>query len=115
MKWLKDLYVGEKAQAKAPRLLRAAERGKKSRFEKAWLVTLSSFPRTQLDLISFKESRNKAYQGDKLSVIGLAADRTEAMLLVEKMANDCLKATGTAELKAYFEGRPFVNWREVSV
>ena len=65
--------------------------------------------------MSVKESRNKAYQGEKLSVVGLAASRAEALALVEKMANDCLKATGTAELKAYFAGQPLVNWREVSV
>ena len=115
MKWLKNLYVGEKAGTKAPRLLRAAERGKKSKFDKSWLIVLSGYPKAQLDLMSVKESRNKAYQGEKLSVVGLAASRAEAFTLVEKMANDCLKATGRAELKAYFAGMPLVNWREVSV
>ena len=44
MKWLKELYVGEKAQAKAKSLLRTAERGKKSKSDKCYLITLSSYP-----------------------------------------------------------------------
>ncbi|MBO4873228.1 MAG: hypothetical protein J5496_07420 [Lachnospiraceae bacterium] len=115
MKWLKDLYVGEKAQARAKGLLRTAERGKKSRNDKCWLVALSSYPNAQLDLLSFKESRNKAYQGEKLTVLGIAANRAEAVSLVEKMANDCLRNSGTVQMKAYFAAQPVVSWREVSV
>lgn len=115
MKWLKDLYVGEKAQAKAKSLLRAAERGKKSSSDKCWLVALSAYPNAQLDLLSFKESRNKVYQGDKLTVLGLAASRAEAVSLVERMANDCLKNSGDIRMKAYFAAQPIVSWREVSV
>ena len=115
MKWLKDLYIGEKAQAKAKSHLRAAERGKKSSSDKCWLITISSYPNAQLDLMSFKESRNKAYQGEKLTVLGLAAGKAEAAALVERMVNDCLKNSGSVEMKAYFASQPVVSWREVRV
>ena len=115
MKWLKDLYVGDRAKGKVRGLLRSAERGKKSRNDKCYLITLSLYPNAQLDLMSFQESRNKAYQGEKLTVLGLAAGRSEAVSLLEKMADDCLKASGSPDLKAYFAARPIVSWREVSV
>ena len=115
MNWLKDLYVGEKAQPVAAEFLRAAERGKKSKYDKYWLITLSLYPKAQLDLLSVKASRNKQYQGNQLSVLGLASDQAEAYALVEKMTNDCLKASGSPELKSYFASCPFVSWREVRV
>ena len=115
MKWLRELYVGEKISAKAGKLLRAAERGKQSKLDGSYLITLSVFPKTELDLISLKESRSKIYQGERLTVLGMAADYNEALTLLEKMTNDCLKATGTASLKSYFSSRPTVSWREVSV
>lgn len=115
MKWLKELYVGEKAQPKAKSLLRTAECGKKSKSDKCYLITLSSYPNAQLDLMSFQESRNKAYQGEKITVLGLAASKADALALLEVMANDCLKQSGSLKMKEFFANRPLVSWREVSV
>ncbi len=115
MNWLKELYLGEKAAEKAKKLIRAAVRGKKGKNDKCFLITLSSFPKAQLDLIRFSDLRKKSAETEKLTVIGLAADQAEAFTLLERMANDCLKNTGGAELKAYFSGLETVGWRGVSV
>jgi hypothetical protein len=48
-------------------------------------------------------------------VLGLAANKAEALGLLEQMANDCLKAGGGPALKAHFAGRPVTDWRGVSV
>lgn len=115
MNWLKELYLGEKAAAKAKKLIRSAVRGKKGKDDKCFLITLSSFPKGQLDLISFSDLRKKSVETEKLTVLGLAADQAEAFSLVERMANDCVKKTGGAELKAYYSGLETVGWRGVSL
>ncbi len=115
MRWLRKLYLGEKAAGQAKSLIRTAERGKKSRKDSCCLITLSTYPQGELDLLTFSESRNKAWQDQKLMVLGLAADRSEALSLLERMTNECLQGTGGLRLKEYFGGREFVGWREVSL
>ena len=113
MNWLKELYLGEKAGQKAKKLVRAAVRGKKGPNDGCFLITLSSFPKGQLDLLRFSDTRKKSVDTEKLTVVGLAADQAEAFSLIEKIADDCVKATGGAELKAYLSGRETVDWRGV--
>ena len=115
MRWLRKLYLGEKAAGQADSLIRTAERGKKSGKDSCCLIALSTFPNGELDLLTFSESRNKAWQGQKLMILGLAADRSEALGLLEKMTNECLQSTGSLRLKEYFGSREFVSWREVSL
>ena len=113
MLWLKDLYLGEKAARDARGLIRAAERGKKGKNDRCYLVILSAYPHAQLDLMSFKESRRAVEQGESLKVLGIASGKGEAVGLVEIMMTDCLKESGGPDMKSYFGGRSLVSWREV--
>lgn len=115
MRWLRKLYLGEKAAPNAKKLIRAAERGKKGKQDDCCLIVLSTYPAGELDLMSFSESRGKIYQNQVLSVIGLAADKKEAVSMLEQLSRDCLEKSGAIRLKEYFSAGEFVNWREVSV
>lgn len=113
MLWLKDLYLGEKAARDARGLIRAAERGKKGKKDKCYLVALSAYPQAQLDLMGFKESRRALERGESLRVLGLASGKEEAVGLVEKMLQDCIRESGGADMKTFFGSRSLVSWREV--
>lgn len=113
MLWLKDLYLGEKAARDARGLIRAAERGKKGKKDQCYLVTLSAYPHAQLDLMSIKESRRAVERGESLKVLGLASGKGEAVSLVEKMLQDCLRKSGGPDMKAFFGKYSLVSWREV--
>lgn len=115
MIWLKELYWSEKARAKGKSLVRAAEGGRKSKFDSWWLITLSQYPDGQIDLFRISDLKCRLFSPEKMVVLGLAASKAEALGLLEQMANDCLKAGGGPALKAHFAGRAVTDWRGVSV
>lgn len=47
--------------------------------------------------------RQESYQSSELKIVGIAADRGEAYMLVQQMAEECMKATGTVDLKNYLK------------
>lgn len=115
MIWLKELYWGEKAREKGKKLVRAAESGKKGKLDSCWMITLSPYPEGQLDLFKLSELTGRLFDPTKMTVLALAADRAEALALLEKLAGDCLKAGGGVRLKEYFAAQPVTDWRGVSV
>lgn len=115
MIWLKELYWSEKARGQGKSLVRAAEGGRKSKFDSWWLITLSQYPEGQLDLFKISDLKSRLFKPEQMVVLGLAGDRAEALGLLEQMTNDCLKAGGGASLKAYFAGKAVTDWRGVSV
>jgi len=47
--------------------------------------------------------RQGSYQNSALKIVGIAADRKEAYALVQQIAEECMKATGTVDLKNYLK------------
>ena len=115
MIWLKELYWSEKAREKGKSLVRAAEGGRKSKFDSWWLITLSQYPDGQLDLFPISDLKCSFFKPAEMVVLGLAASKAEAFGLLEQMADDCLRAGCGPALKAYFAGKAVTDWRGVSV
>ena len=115
MIWLQNLYWGEKAREKGKALIRAAERGRKSRVDSCWLISLSVYPEGQLDLFSVSDLRSRLFDPSSMVIIGAAGNKKEALSLLERMAADCLKAEGNLNLKRCFAHLPAGSWRGVSL
>lgn len=47
--------------------------------------------------------RQKLYQSMPIKVVGIAADHGEACRLVQQMADDCMRATGSVDLRNYLK------------
>lgn len=66
-----------------------------------YLITLSSNPADNLDIISTSFLVQPALYDRLPMVVGLASSKKEAMRLVLRITDDCLSATGGADLRAF--------------
>ena len=70
---------------------------------KTFLLTISTNPLDQLDIIESKYLAFPYYNACPIHVVGFADTNAEAIRLVENIANDCLKKRGDVNLKAYLQ------------
>lgn len=70
-----------------------------------YLLTLSSNPHDQLDIMEVKQLLQPYYRKHPVQVVGIAADYDDALLLVQQMVQDCLQTRGDALLKEYLKCR----------
>ena len=105
MKWLRPLYVGDGMKEETAEAVRAAERGLKSSYDNCRLLILPAAEQCSLDILSFREARKPYYRRKNLTVIGLAADRAEALALLVRIAEDSLSA-GAETIKAFLDSIP---------
>lgn len=68
---------------------------------KIFLITISTNPAEQLDIIASKYLTYTYYNTHPLHVVGLAKSNGEAVGLVQKMVQDCLDTQGDVDLKAF--------------
>ena len=69
-----------------------------------FLVMLCS-GRDQLEIINAEVLRQKYYRKRKNKVVGVAHLYPEAVEIVRCITEECVKATGEADLKSYLSGR----------
>lgn len=103
MKWFRTLYLGESVEKKATRIKRKIEHGKLTIM--VHVLTLPSNPENLLDIIPARELLQKDYPKKDITIVGLAGDREEAMLVVQDIVEDCLKSTGTTHVVEYLMQR----------
>ena len=113
MIWLQELYWGDKARAKGKKMVRAAEGGRKGKKDSCWLITLSVYPQGQLDIFNSGDLSSRLFPKEEMVVLGIAEGKSEAYSLLQRMAEDCLKAGGGVALKEYFREKPTTDWRGV--
>jgi len=68
---------------------------------KVFLLTISTNPNEQLDIIESKYLSFPYYNEHPLYVVGLAGSHGEAVALVEKIVQDCLDKRGDVNLKTF--------------
>ena len=68
---------------------------------KIFLITISTNPTEQLDIIESKYLTYTYYNTHPLHVVGLAKSNSEAVSLVQKIVQDCLDTQGDVDLKAF--------------
>ncbi|MCR5743581.1 MAG: hypothetical protein K6F92_07700 [Lachnospiraceae bacterium] len=83
MKWSKDLYVGENMKETLDEVRAQLDKGEV--VEGPQLVCLSANSANLFDIIPAKELRLSIYKEYDLKVVGIAADKDEAVELVRQM------------------------------
>lgn len=94
------LYIGESID------IRKLDKIKKSLcnapvLTKFFLITISTNPAEQLDIIESKYLTYTYYNTHPLHVVGLAKSNSEAVRLVQKIVQDCLDTQGDVDLKMF--------------
>ncbi|MEE3420603.1 MAG: hypothetical protein VZR02_05815 [Lachnospiraceae bacterium] len=100
MIWYKHLYVGDLVKGRKDRIIERIESDRTQTGQ--YLITISENPAEMLDIFSTVFLTEKRKERLPM-VVGLAGTRDEAIFLVRKMTEDCLRATGDVDLRTYFQ------------
>ena len=68
-----------------------------------FVIALSRNQEDQLDILSAKLFVQRYYRKNPPFVVGIAGNREEAFLLVEKLARECMAVRGDCALKEYLK------------
>ena len=101
MKFLQELYLGEKAAPQVEQIVKKIESGQE--VPKLYLVVMANNPDNMLELIPQKDTLQKGYPKEALCVVGLAVNKKEAFSLVQFMVEESLAVTGSADLRFYLK------------
>ena len=107
MQFMGSLYVGESVASTEYKIVEKVHKGKV--VPGLYLITLSNHPDNMLDLMLEKEALQKCYSQVGLKVVGIAGSKKEAIQIVQRIVEESLKETGSADvrdfLKAKWEGQ----------
>lgn len=101
MQFMGELYVGESISAKEYDIVRKVHNSKV--VPNLYLLVFSSNSDNMLDLIPEWEVLQKGYPKDHFRIVGLANGKKEAIKLVQRIVQDSLVATGTADVRSFLE------------
>lgn len=101
MTWYENLYIGENVKKRAPRVIRALKRGKSA--VRAYVIALASNPANLLDLYPAFVLRQEHFQTERLSIVGIAADKEEAMEVAAVIVEETLCCTGSTDVRKYLK------------
>ncbi len=100
MKWMKNLYIGSLSEKRVRELKKRIRRKKKA--VGCYVLFPSTGPRNQLDLMDVKYLHLDYYRRrEDLVIIGLASGEEDGIQMILRLAEDCYRDTGTADLRAY--------------
>lgn len=95
-----NLYLGEGIKRKKlDKLKKQLE--KRPLLSGVILITLSRNPADQLEIYEARQLQQRYYQNNPPFVVGLAADRQEAVDLVKLIVQECIDKRGDCALKEY--------------
>ena len=103
LRWYPHLYVGERARKEQGQLVRDIEELKGS--SGAYVLTFPVNEANQLELVPVRILRQQKVLDRTPMIVGLAADKAEALEMVEALAKESLLSRGDTDLKAYLRGR----------
>ncbi|MCM1025951.1 MAG: hypothetical protein NC432_05920 [Roseburia sp.] len=94
------LYLGKSIrQEKLEKIKEKLE--KKPLSAKVFLIAISRNPIDQLEIYQAKQLAQRYYEKYPPYVVGIAGDYNEAVEMVEKLVQECLKERGDCALKEY--------------
>lgn len=108
MVWLDDLFVGESISSRRQKkIIRKVK--KRSVFNAAYLLTLSSNPDNLIDIIHTQVVRQRNYPKKDMVVIGLAGNYEEAMQLAGEILSGLYAAQGDFRLREFLKKNQHSN------
>lgn len=99
MKWRKNLYIGKSVKKHTGRIRKRLESGKTDVGH--YLITFAENEKDQLDIINTIFLISEKRREELPEIIGIAGSEEEAIELVEQMIRDCLKSTGSADVRKW--------------
>lgn len=104
MNWYTDLYAGPLVKDRVDELKAKVESGTCSPSLK--VITTAYNGKDNLDIRpALSLSCHEYLRDSKIMIVGLAGNMSEALDLVGGMAQECLKETGSVNLREFFMGR----------
>ena len=101
MKFLQELYLGEKIAPKVDKIVKKIETEKI--VPNLYLIAMTDHPDHMLDLIPEWEVFQKGYPKDQLRIVGIAENKKEAMKVMQIIVEESLVLTGSADIRTYLE------------
>lgn len=99
--WAEKLYLSADIKSKKKiKLMEYIENGKLT-FE-VYCITLASNPDNLFDIINANELLFPYYVKQEMYILGLAASKEQAKLLVKDMVEEIYKNTGSFQVRDYF-------------
>lgn len=100
LKFLPHLYLGDGMKPQK------VDKLKKKLIEKpllagVYVITIALNPADQLDLFDARQLAQSFYDRRELTVVGLASDYKDALRVVERITQDCLRIRGDCELREF--------------
>lgn len=93
------LYIGE--SIKHPEIVKWKLRVAAGQFN-VHLIVISNNQENQLECFHNALLKQRVFRRQKLFVVGIAGDYSEALTLIQRITEDCVAATGTGNIKAFF-------------
>ena len=101
MKFLQELYLGEKVAPKVEQIVKKIKNGQE--IPKLYLIVMSTHPDNMLELIPQKDVLQKGYPKEQIRVVGLAENKKEAFSLVLSIIEEVFSLTSSADVRTYLE------------
>ncbi len=99
MKWYEPLYIGDKIAKYADRIRKRLESGQTELDH--YIVTFSASPSDYLDVMNMRYLTQDTLRKYIPPIVGIAKDKSEAMELVVRITEECVRETGDADLRDY--------------
>ena len=97
--WYDPLYVGPKAERQVGKIRKRLDKGKTDPGH--YLVTLAANGTDELDIINSGFLTWKNVYNHLPMVMGVGADRAEALDIAGRIIEDCLHSTGGTDVRAF--------------
>lgn len=102
MKWMKDFYVGDRALKLKKKIVRGIRWRRP--LPDAYILTIASNPRNQIDILRAYILRQPYFRkNDDIVIIGIAKGHQDALDLMLRITDECVRRTGTADVRSYLE------------
>ena len=106
MYWLKELYLGESVREKEKEIRKKLRTNAGQ--VNVHILAIAQSPTEQIDIIPAFTLMQRGFPQDELYVFGLAGKKSEAFSLVRDLAEETVKTTGGADMRAFLEAKEFV-------
>ena len=101
MQFMGTLYLGESVSPKEYEIVKKVHSGQV--IPNLYLIAFSSNADNMLDLIPEWEALQKGYPKESLKVVGIANGKAEALDLVQRIIEESLQETGSADVRSFLK------------
>ncbi len=112
LKWSSEIFIGSGIEDRSEKTVRMLNADKAPYM--TWLITRSGGDVDQLEIMNAIYLKQPIIRRRLPEIVGLAQSKAEAVLMVHKMTEECVKVTGNADLNAFLDlNLPVTNLKKV--